>query len=183
MAMDFGYGKGAPKPGGVGGDAMQEHAREFGEELRREHEAAAAEPRSGASVLGGILTLAGTILIFVATTLYGNLHEILKAGGIVDSISLGLITWGLPALVLVAGGLALASGRMVRAVAGGIAVGLGGLVLIREVAFLLQWGQHDFTLRLDFHLTLIGCALAVVGGLVAAISAARTTVGAQAPEG
>jgi hypothetical protein len=43
MAMDFGYGKGAPRPGEVGGEAQHEHAKEFGEELQKAHEAAAAE--------------------------------------------------------------------------------------------------------------------------------------------
>jgi hypothetical protein len=51
MAIDFGYGKGAPRPGEVGGEAQHEHAKEFGEELRREHEAARQKPSSRRSRL------------------------------------------------------------------------------------------------------------------------------------
>jgi len=172
------------EPSEISEKAEQEHLEEFAEQLHKDreaeqvhktheadkaHQAAVAEHhahRSASSMLGGILTLAGAVLVFVATISPSGPVNFMH-GHLLYSIGTALMWWGPVALLLVAGVLALTSGPLLRAMAGGLAMGVAGVVLLHFVAYLFAWIDFDSTVGWAMFFGLIGSAVSLVGGLVA----------------
>lgn len=160
------------EPSGLGKEVEEEQRERFAEEVHNVRQAEAAEHRPQiptSSLIAAILVLAGAVLMFVATI--NRVLDTFKTASTRSSISYAMDAWGPVALLLVAGVLALASGRPVRAIAAGLAVGVGGLILIDAAAFLIFAG--DFDLGWNFYVEIAGSVAALAGGLVA-IFTART---------
>jgi len=145
-------------PEGQGNEAKREDLREF---------AAHRADRSSSSTLSGILTLAGAVLVFVATLFPRGMVSFMH-GHLLYSIGSGLMWWGPVALLLVAGMLVLASGRLLqRAMAGGLAVGVAGVVLFYFVGYLFVGIDMGVTVSWNICAGLVGSAVALAGGLIA----------------
>lgn len=171
--IDSNYGRGAPGPGEKGSEAQQEHLEESAEQVHKTHEVAVAThraARSWSSALGGMLTLAGAALVFVAT-LFPNGMVSFMPGHPLYSIGIALMWWGPVALLLVAGVLAVVLGQPLRAVAGGLAVGVPSVVLFHFVGFLFLYIDLGATSSWNMYVGLIGSVVALAGGLIALLQA------------
>jgi len=165
-------------PEGPDNEAKRESLREF----------AGHHPvRSGSSILGGILAVTGAALLFVATIIDSTQWAMPGVAGMKLVVFLGhyplisfgsMLEWWGPILLLLVAGILVLSSQRLKVVTGALVVGAAAVLLFHfagRLAVMLAipefaGGGHR-SVHAGMYLGFIGSGIALVGGLVALLTA------------